>query len=113
MKNLLVVLLGFVICFVLVLLFIILVFYKNVELIEKLESLVFINKIIKKSDIEDKGNKEEKNIVNYEIVNKKVLIINVYNYIIGKIEKMDMENYLCGVLVGEMFLEFDIEVLKV
>ena len=112
MKNPLVVLLGFVTCSVLVPSLITLVSYKNVELTEKAESPVSINKTIKKSDIEDKGNKEEKNTVNYETVNKKAPIINVYNHITGKTEKMDMENYLCGVLAGEMSSEFDIEALK-
>ena len=112
MKNPLVVLLGFVTCSVLVPSLITLVSYKNVELTEKPESPVSINKTIKKSDIEDKGNKEEKNTVNYETVNKKAPIINVYNHITGKTEKMDMENYLCGVLAGEMSSEFDIEALK-
>ena len=95
MKNPLVVLLGFVTCSVLVPSLITLVSYKNVELTEKPESPVSINKTIKKSDIEDKGNKEEKNTVNYETVNKKAPIINVYNHITGKTEKMDMGNYLC------------------
>ena len=76
MKNPLVVLLGFVTCSVLVPSLITLVSYKNVELTEKPESPVYINKTIKKSDIEDKGNKEEKNTVNYETVNKKAPIVN-------------------------------------
>lgn len=49
MKNPLVVLLGFVTCSVLVPSLITLVSYKNVELTEKAESPVSINKTIKKS----------------------------------------------------------------
>ena len=36
----------------------------------------------------------------------------MYNHKLGKTQKMDIEEYLCGVLAGEMSSEFDLEALK-
>ena len=36
----------------------------------------------------------------------------MYNHKTGKIQKMDIEEYLCGVLSGEMPSDFNIEALK-
>lgn len=55
---------------------------------------------------------ENKQVVNYEKVNKKSPIIEVYNHKLGVYQSMDIEDYLCGVLAGEMSSEFDIEALK-
>lgn len=60
MKNPLVVLLGFVTCSVLVPSLITLVSYKNVELTEKPESPVSINKTIKKVILKTKVIKKKK-----------------------------------------------------
>ena len=53
-----------------------------------------------------------KETLNYETINKNAPTINVYNHNIGKNQQMDMEEYLCGVLAGEMSAEFNIEALK-
>ncbi len=59
------------------------------------------------------GNVEEQNEqTNYETVNGDVPAINVYNTNKGKIESMNIEVYLYGVLSGEMSAKFDIEALK-
>ena len=50
--------------------------------------------------------------INYETVDKDSPKINIYNHKSGKTEQMDIEEYLCGVLSGEMPSDFDIEALK-
>lgn len=49
---------------------------------------------------------------NYETVDKDSPQISIYNHNTGKIQQMDIEEYLCGVLSGEMPSDFDIEALK-
>jgi stage II sporulation protein D len=56
--------------------------------------------------------KENKNVINYDTVNKKSPNIKVYNHKKGQVETVDIEEYLCGVLAGEMAPEFNIEALK-
>lgn len=56
--------------------------------------------------------KIDKNIINYETVNKDSPVINIYNSTLGKVQQMDIETYLYGVISGEMPSEFDIEALK-
>lgn len=50
--------------------------------------------------------------INYETIDKSVPKINIYNHKLGKIEKMDIEEYLYGVISGEMPTEFNLEALK-
>ena len=50
--------------------------------------------------------------INYEKVDKESPTINVYNVNENKIEKMDIEEYLYGVLSSEMPSTFNIEALK-
>lgn len=50
--------------------------------------------------------------VTYEKVNKDSPIINIYNVNKNKVEKMDIEEYLYGVLSSEMPSTFDEEALK-
>lgn len=57
-------------------------------------------------------NSKNKEIINYESVDKNSPIIKVYNHKSGNIEDVDIEKYLCGVLSGEMSVEFNMEALK-
>lgn len=57
-------------------------------------------------------NNPKKKIISYETVDKESPSINIYNHKINKTEKMDIEKYLCGVLAGEMPVDFNIEALK-
>ena len=50
--------------------------------------------------------------INYEVIDKDSPKINMYNHKTGKIQKIDIEEYLCGVLSGEMPSDFNIEALK-
>lgn len=56
--------------------------------------------------------KKEKEVMNYETIDKKSPNINVYNHKVGKIHNMDIEEYLYGVLAGEMSAEFELNALK-
>ena len=53
-----------------------------------------------------------KSQVNYETVDKQSPVITIYNTKLGKNQDMDIEEYLYGVLAGEMPSDFDIEALK-
>ena len=53
-----------------------------------------------------------KSQVNYETVDKQSPVITIYNTKLGKNQDMDIEEYLYGVLAGEMPSEFEIEALK-
>ncbi len=57
-------------------------------------------------------NSKNKKIINYESVDKNSPIIKVYNHKSGNVENIDIEDYLCGVLSGEMSGEFNMEALK-
>ena len=50
--------------------------------------------------------------VNYETIDEQSPIITIYNTKLGKNQDMDIEEYLYGVLAGEMPSEFEIEALK-
>lgn len=63
---------------------------------------------LKINNSEVKGQKE----LNLETVDKESPKISIYNHNIGKYQKIDLEEYLCGVLAGEMSPEFDLEALK-
>lgn len=64
-------------------------------------------------EINIKFNKSEtKKEINYETIDKETPVIKVYNSKINSVESMDMEEYLCGVLAGEMPAEFELEALK-
>lgn len=56
--------------------------------------------------------KKDKKVINYETVNKETPQIKVYNHKTGQVEIKDLEEYLCGVISGEMSAEFDLEALK-
>lgn len=59
-----------------------------------------------------KSTNKTSKIINYETINKEAPNINVYNTKINKTQSMNIEEYLYGVLAGEMPSEFDIEALK-
>ncbi|MEG1409182.1 MAG: stage II sporulation protein D [Terrisporobacter sp.] len=56
--------------------------------------------------------KRDKKVINYETVNKDIPKIKVYNHKKGQVENRDIEEYLCGVIAGEMPVKFDLEALK-
>ena len=60
---------------------------------------------------------ESKNLINNEFKNEDIvkngdIKIKLYRHEIDKVEEMDLEKYLEGVLAAEMPLKFDIEALK-
>lgn len=55
---------------------------------------------------------KKKSVKNYETIDKESPKIKVYNHKKGIVENIDIEDYLCGVLAGEMSAEFDKEALK-
>lgn len=103
MKNPLLILGGVLVCSVSLPILISVVSYKDVN----------INTTLKQAPTKQEiSTKKTKEIINYEIVNKKSPTINIYNHKLGKNQSMDMEEYLYGVLAGEMSADFDIEALK-
>lgn len=50
--------------------------------------------------------------INHETIDKNSPQITIYNHKLGKNQKMNLEEYLYGVLSGEMPSEFDMEALK-
>lgn len=62
--------------------------------------------------VKDKITKKITEDITYEKVDKKSPNINVYKVNENKIEKMDIEEYLYGVLSSEMPSTFDVEALK-
>lgn len=105
MKNPFLVLVGTVACTVLVPVFISILVYKDVEIdIATKNSNQTVHQNSNKTD--------KKQIKNYETVDEESPIIKVYNHRKGIVENMDIENYLCGVLSGEMSADFNIEALK-
>ncbi len=71
-------------------------------------SLIFYDDNPSSSVVKKKITKE----ITYEKINKDSPIINVYNVDKNKIEKIDIEEYLYGVLSSEMPSTFDEEALK-
>lgn len=100
MKNPLIILSSVVICTVAIPVLISITSYRGIELSDKL---------VEDKQVEHIKNRKE---INYETVNKKAPTITVYNAKSGKNQKMDIEEYLYGVLAGEMPSDFDIEALK-
>ena len=54
----------------------------------------------------------DKEIKNYETIDKEPPTIKVYNHKNKKVQNIDIEEYLYGVLSGEMSAKFNIEALK-
>lgn len=106
MKSPLVVLTGLVICCISIPILTSVVSYSNI----KKETQTKKNTSSQSSKLEK--NEIIKKVINYETVNKETPIINVYNHKLGKVQSMNMEKYLYGVLAGEMSAKFDIEALK-
>lgn len=101
MKNPLVVLSSIVVCTVAIPIIVSLTSYRGVELSDAIsKDKQEVSHIVKKKEI------------NYETVNKKAPTITVYNTKIGKNQEMNIEEYLYGVLAGEMPSDFNIEALK-
>ena len=99
MKNPLIVLASVVACSITIPILISIVSYDGIEATPPNEKKVIVNETVNK-------------VINYETVDKESPTINVYNHKLGKTQKMDMEEYLCGVLAGEMSVKFNIEALK-
>lgn len=55
---------------------------------------------------------KNKSVKNYETIDKESPKIKVYNHKKGIVETLDIEDYLCGVLAGEMSAQFNEEALK-
>ena len=98
MKSPLVLLIKILICSIFIPVLISIVSYKDIDTTnqEKIEYSFNLNK----------------SQVNYETVDKQSPVITIYNTKLGKNQDMDIEEYLYGVLAGEMPSEFDIEALK-
>ena len=71
-------------------------------------SLIFYDDNPSSAVVKKKVTKE----ITYEKIDKDSPIINVYNVSKNKIEKIDIEEYLYGVLSSEMPSTFDEEALK-
>lgn len=101
MKSPLVVLTSILACSIAVPVLVSMTSYRGIDLINSTDTQVIsISKNTKKKEI------------NYETVDKESPIITIYNTKLGKNQDMDIEEYLCGVLAGEMPSEFNIEALK-
>ena len=100
MNNPLKILTGLIVCSVTLPIFLSVVSYDDIE----------TNAIYKQEKQIEK--KEQIKTINYETVDKDSPKITIYNHKTGKIEKMDIEKYLYGVLSGEMPSDFNIEALK-
>lgn len=104
MKNPLLSLVGVVVCSISIPILISIISYDDIDISTQVKSINKNEHIIK--------SKKEEQIINYETVDKKSPIINVYNHKLGKTQAMDMEEYLYGVLAGEMPANFEMEALK-
>lgn len=104
MKNPLLILAGVVVCSITIPILISVVSYNDVDISTQIKDVSKKEQTITV--------KKDKEIINYETVNKNAPIINVYNHKLGKTQAMDMEEYLYGVLAGEMPANFEIEALK-
>lgn len=99
MKNPLAILTSIVSCAIAIPILISIVSYDEIEATPPKQEKATINETVKK-------------VINYQTVDKKSPTINVYNHKLGKTQQMDIEEYLCGVVAGEMSTEFNIEALK-
>lgn len=102
MKNPLVILVGLVFLCIFVPVVVSTTLYDDVEASNQSDEI----NIVKQNE------KESKELINYESVDKDAPTIKVYNHIKGISESMNIETYLYGVLAGEMSAKFDIEALK-
>ncbi|MGL6105548.1 stage II sporulation protein D [Romboutsia sp.] len=75
--------------------------YKGIDIPNKIQTNITHN-------IKDNVKKE----INYDTVDKKDPVIKVYNTKLQKIQSISIEDYLCGVVAGEMPSDFEIEALK-
>ncbi|MGL5312552.1 MAG: stage II sporulation protein D [Peptostreptococcaceae bacterium] len=101
MKSPLVVLTSILACSIAVPVLVSITSYRGIDLIDSTgKQVISISKNSKKKEI------------NYETVDKESPVITIYNTKLGKNQDMDIEEYLCGVLAGEMPSDFDIEALK-
>ena len=103
MKNPLLILGGVLVCSVALPILISVVSYKDVNINFELKQTPSNQEIF---------TQKTKEIINYETVNKKSPTINIYNHKLGKNQSINIEEYLYGVLAGEMSADFDIEALK-
>lgn len=104
MKNPLLILAGVVACSISIPVLLSVVSYDDIDINTQIKNVSSKEQVI--------TTKKEKEVINYETVDKKTPTINVYNHKLGKNQEMDMEEYLYGVLAGEMPAKFDIEALK-
>ncbi|MGL5328532.1 MAG: stage II sporulation protein D [Peptostreptococcaceae bacterium] len=110
MKNPLVILSGLAVSSIFIPVLVSTTFYKD-NLNDESEKNSTVQKI--EANIAKDSNKEKnKEVINYETVNKKSPTIKIYNHNKGIVETMDIEKYLYGVLSGEMSSNFDMEALK-
>lgn len=86
MKNPLLSLVGVVVCSISIPILISIISYDDIDISTQVKSINKNENIIK--------SKKEEQIINYETVDKKSPIINVYNHKLGKTQAMDMEEYL-------------------
>lgn len=100
MNNPLGILTGLIVCSATLPIVLSIVSYDNIE----------TNTLSKQEQLIEKNTSTK--YINYETVDKDSPKINIYNHKTGKTQKMDIEEYLCGVLSGEMPSDFDIEALK-
>lgn len=103
MKNPFLVLGGIVLSIVSVPIIISLLVYEDINVNFEDSTYIFKENI-------DKEN--TKKIKNYETVDKESPSIKVYNHKNNVVKSIDIEEYLCGVLSGEMPTDFNIEALK-
>lgn len=99
MKNPFLVLGSILLCTILVPVFISVIAYNDVNVEYKYDTY-------KQQNILDKE------IKNYETIDKEAPTIKVYNHKNKKVQNIDIEEYLYGVLSGEMSAKFNIEALK-
>lgn len=105
MKSPFLVLTGTVVCTILVPVFISIFAYNDVDIdMNNKDNIQKAQQTISKKD--------NKKIKSYEKVDTDSPIIKVYNHKKGQVEEIDIEEYLCGVLSGEMSADFNIEALK-
>lgn len=105
MKNPFLVLAGTVACAIIVPVCISVFAYNDVDIDIKDKDSTHISQQIT-------NKKDNKKMKIYETVDEESPIIKVYNHKKGIVENMDIEEYLCGVLSGEMSANFNIEALK-
>ena len=112
MKNPLIVLASVVACSITIPILISIVSYDEIEATPLDQKNNVINETVSPDQKNNVINETVKKVINYQTVDKKSPIINVYNHKLGKTQQMDIEEYLCGVVAGEMSTEFNIEALK-